>query len=52
MARLVPAIQVLLISNHKDVDAPDKPGHHERKKAPAKPGPSISAQADDINQRE
>jgi hypothetical protein len=42
MAGLVPVIHVLLATDHKDVDAWDKPGHDERKKAPAKPGPLIS----------
>jgi hypothetical protein len=49
-ARLCPAILVLLVFEHKDVDARDKPGHDENKKAPAKPGPSENA--DDKNQRE
>jgi hypothetical protein len=42
MAGLVPAIHVLFCADHKDVDARDKPGHDERKKAPAKPGPLMS----------
>jgi hypothetical protein len=48
MAGLVPAIHVLFCADHKDVDARDKPGHDERKKAPAKPGPFnfTKAQAD------
>jgi hypothetical protein len=46
----------LLGCDHKDVDAPDKPGHDEEqgvpyKKAPAKPGPFVSPNADK-NQRE
>src|SRR5438552_19163239 len=43
-ARLCPAIHVLLLCvDHNDVDARDKPGHDDHnKKAPAKPGPSIS----------
>ena len=51
MAGLVPAIHVYK-TRRKDVDARDKPGHDERKKAPAKPGPSISGYADNNNQRE
>jgi hypothetical protein len=52
MAGLVPAIHVLLlVSDHKDVDARDKPGRERNKKAPAKPGPSISRHAAK-NQRE
>jgi hypothetical protein len=47
-ARLCPAIHVLLVFEHKDVDARD--GHDENKKAPAKPEPSENA--DDQNQRE
>jgi hypothetical protein len=52
MAGLVPAIHVFLPGNHKDVDARDKPGHDEIKKAPAKPGPFVSVYATDKNQRE
>jgi hypothetical protein len=52
MAGLVPAIHaLLLVSDHKDVDARDKPGHDETKRPRQKPGPSISAHAAK-NQRE
>src|SRR2546430_13342152 len=46
---LAPPIHVFAcLFKHKDVDARDKPGNDEpRKKAPAKPGPSISAHAAD-----
>jgi hypothetical protein len=49
----VPAIHVFAcLSDHKDVDARHKAGHDGQKKAPAKPGPSISEHADNKNQRE
>jgi hypothetical protein len=58
MAGLVPAIYVLFCRDHKDVDARHKAGHDEKqrrdqnKKAPAKPGPSISVNAGRSDQRE
>jgi hypothetical protein len=58
MAGLVPAIHVLLdCSNHKDVDARDKPGHDEfgrcvnTQKGPGKTG-ALSRPAPNKNQRE
>jgi hypothetical protein len=52
MAGLVPAIHVLLIMDHKDVDARHKAGHDESKKGPGKTGAFDLSTCRRSNQRE